>query len=97
MRVNAFTSGKPDTSGKALRRWHTSTLVSPVWFSLLTCLFFACLQVASAQQPNDRPVLLLDIKGAIGFVTVEYLAKALDRAAADHAPAVVVRLDTRPG
>jgi membrane-bound serine protease (ClpP class) len=97
MQINSFTSGKPGATGKALRRRSTLAMVLPAWFSLFLCVFFACLQVAAAQQQADRQVLLIDIKGAIGFVTVEFLEKALDRAAAQHAAAVVVRLDTPGG
>ena len=35
-----------------------------------------------AQPSSDRPVLLVDIKGAIGVVSAEQLTKALQRAAA---------------
>jgi membrane-bound serine protease (ClpP class) len=42
-------------------------------------------------------VVLIDIKGAIGFVSAAHLANALQRAAAAQAPAVVVRLDTPGG
>jgi membrane-bound serine protease (ClpP class) len=45
----------------------------------------------------DRPVLLVDIKGAIGVVSAGQMAKALQRAAAAGAPALVVRLDTPGG
>ncbi len=48
-------------------------------------------------RPNDRQVLLLDIKGAIGVVSADQLAKALQRAAASGAPALVVRMDTPGG
>ena len=42
-------------------------------------------------------MLLIDIKGAIGFVAAEQLAKALEHAAAQGSPAVIVRLDTPGG
>ena len=48
-------------------------------------------------EAPDRPVLLIDIKGAIGFVSAGQLTKALERAAAQGAPAVIVRLDTPGG
>jgi membrane-bound serine protease (ClpP class) len=51
---------------------------------------------ASAQRPSDQPVILIGIKGAIGFVAVQQLTKALERAA-EGAPAVIVRLDTPGG
>ena len=42
-------------------------------------------------------MLVIDIKGAIGFVSAGQLTKALERAAAQGAPAVIVRLDTPGG
>jgi len=70
------------------------------WIASLLC---ACLLTAvadnrvSAQPAAERAILLLDVKGAIGFVTAEQLAKALQRAAATGAPVLVVRLDTPGG
>ncbi len=51
----------------------------------------------AGQPASDPPLLLLDIKGAIGVVSAEQLAKALQRAAAGGAQALVVRLDTPGG
>jgi membrane-bound serine protease (ClpP class) len=51
----------------------------------------------NAQPGADRPVLLVEIKGAIGVVAAEQITKALQRAAAAGAPALVVRLDTPGG
>src|SRR5262245_19743218 len=51
----------------------------------------------AAQPTPERPVMLLDIKGAIGFVSAEQLTKALQRAASAGAPALVVRIDTPGG
>jgi membrane-bound serine protease (ClpP class) len=48
-------------------------------------------------RPGDRPVLLLDIKGAIGVVSADQLAKALQRSVADGARVLVVRMDTPGG
>ncbi len=63
----------------------------------------ACLLLAPgaarlfAQPAADRPILLVDIKGAIGVVSAEQLAKALQRAAASGAQALIVRMDTPGG
>jgi membrane-bound serine protease (ClpP class) len=71
-----------------------------LWVAVLLC---AGLVVAAdggrvaAQPVPERAVLLLDIKGAIGFVSAEQLAKALQRASATGAQAVVVRIDTPGG
>jgi membrane-bound serine protease (ClpP class) len=51
----------------------------------------------SGDRPVDRQVLLVDVKGAIGVVSAEQLAKALQRAAASGAQALVIRLDTPGG
>ena len=51
----------------------------------------------AADRPVDRPVLLLDIKGAIGVVSAGQMAKALQRAAAAGAQALIVRVDTPGG
>ena len=51
----------------------------------------------AAQPVPERAVLLLDIKGAIGFVSAEQLAKALQRASAAGAQALIVRIDTPGG
>src|SRR5215207_8955558 len=72
---------------------------SVAWFF---ALFFICFLAtpsnpAVGQSTQDRPVLLIDIKGAIGFVAAGHLAKALEQATAHGAPAVVVRLDTPGG
>ena len=68
----------------------------------LAALLSMCLVVASAdeaygQHSPERVVLLIDIKGAIGFVAAEHLAKALKQAATQRSPAVIVRLDTPGG
>jgi membrane-bound serine protease (ClpP class) len=63
----------------------------------------ACLLLAPggarllAQPAPERPVLLLDIKGAIGVVSADQLTKALQRAAATGAQALIVRMDTPGG
>jgi len=70
------------------------------WVALI---FGACLLLAPgagrllAQPAPERPVLLLDIKGAIGVVSAEQLTKALQRAAATGAQALIVRMDTPGG
>ena len=59
-----------------------------------------CLLGAPTDRPlaqSDRPVLLIDLKGAIGFVAAEHLAKAVGQADAHGSPVVIVRLDTPGG
>jgi membrane-bound serine protease (ClpP class) len=73
------------------------------WAAWTALILGACLLLApsagrlSAQPAADRPVLLLDIKGAIGVVSAEQLSKALQRAAVAGAQALVVRMDTPGG
>src|SRR5262249_49330453 len=73
-----------------------------LWIAALVCagLLMGAGGGRVAAQPaperQERPVMLLDIKGAIGFVSAEQLAKALQRAASAGAQALVVRIDT-PG
>jgi membrane-bound serine protease (ClpP class) len=71
----------------------------PAWLVALLCICVLGLPFGDAvgQEAPERPVLVIDIKGAIGFVAAGQLAKALERAAAQGAPVVVVRLDTPGG
>jgi membrane-bound serine protease (ClpP class) len=91
--------GRAGISGSAPPTWPKTAAVRSAW--LIALLFIGLLaapfDAAWGQQPPDRPVLLVDIKGAIGFVTVGQLAKALDRAAAVGAVALIVRVDTPGG
>jgi membrane-bound serine protease (ClpP class) len=71
-----------------------------VWLAVLAAAL--CLAAkprdAGAQPPaGTQPAVMIEIKGAIGFVAAEYLAKALEHAAAKGAPAVIVKLDTPGG
>jgi membrane-bound serine protease (ClpP class) len=52
---------------------------------------------AVAQDAPGRQVVLIDITGAIGFVSAGHLARAVERASARSAPALIVRLDTPGG
>jgi membrane-bound serine protease (ClpP class) len=70
---------------------------------LLTAILFIAVVIAvtlrglHGQTPSDAPVLLVDVKGAIGFTTTDYFAKALERAATLGSPVVLARLDTPGG
>ena len=99
MTLIAPSSGRAGISGNTPLTWPKTAAVPPAWFLalLLIGLLAASPDYALSQQPPDRPVLLIDIKGAIGFVSVGQLTKALDRAVAQGSPALIVRLDTPGG
>jgi membrane-bound serine protease (ClpP class) len=69
------------------------------WLAAVLCLWAvtAYPHDIGAQDAPTPPALLIDIKGAIGFVAADHLIKAIDRAAARGAPALIVRLDTPGG
>src|SRR5262245_26451367 len=73
--------------------------VGGAWVAFLLCICVAAVPLggAAGQSAPERPVLVIDIKGAIGFVSAGQLTKALERAAAQGSPALVVRLDTPGG
>jgi membrane-bound serine protease (ClpP class) len=85
--------GSAGISGGAL------PLPMPAWLIALLCICVLVLPFGNAvgQAAPDRPVLVIDIKGAIGFVSAGQLTKALERATAQSSPALIVRLDTPGG
>lgn len=74
---------------------------------LLTCILLTVsIETAHAQGPGQtnpvqpvsgRPVIVIDIKGAIGFVASQRLSAALARASTEAASVLIVRLDTPGG
>ena len=64
---------------------------------LLALLAAWMLPAVRAQNAGTGRVLLLEIRGAIGFVAASRLEKALQKAAAERASALIIRLDTPGG
>lgn len=64
---------------------------------LLASLFAALAAAAHAEDPTAPHALLIHVKGAIGFVSTNQLTRALEKAKADKATLLVMRLDTPGG
>src|SRR5437868_9455817 len=64
---------------------------------LLAILFAALAPTASAEVLSDRQAVLIDVKGAIGYVSTSQLTKALETAKAEKASLLIMRLDTPGG
>jgi membrane-bound serine protease (ClpP class) len=98
MTLIAPISGRAGILGDATPSRPNTAAVPAAWLiALVTVLAAVVFAEALAQPSTDRPVLVIDIKGAIGFVAVEQLTKALGRAASQGSPALIVRLDTPGG
>src|SRR4249919_1489639 len=89
----------PGRRGSARMSGGALSLPMPAWLLALLCICVLAVPFddAAGQSAPDRPVLVIDIKGAIGFVSAGQLTKALERATAQGAPALIVRLDTPGG
>lgn len=71
-------------------------------FALAVTALGGLISVASAEVADGKPdrqgqVMLIDVKGAIGFVSTSHLERALQTAAARNASLLIVRLDTPGG
>ena len=58
--------------------------------SLIAVVIAVPVRGLHGQMPSDAPVVLVDIKGAIGFATADFFAKGLERAATQGSPVVLV-------
>ncbi|KAB2916626.1 MAG: nodulation protein NfeD [Hyphomicrobiaceae bacterium] len=99
MTLTAPIRGRAGTSRSASPIWPKAAVAGSAWFIgvLFLCFLATPFGRAVGQSAQDRPVLLIDIKGAIGFVAAGQLTKAVEQAAAQGSPAVIVRLDTPGG
>lgn len=64
---------------------------------LLATMVAVLTAVSAPAQVPERPVVLLDIEGAIGPATAEYVEKGLEAARQRGAAALVLRMDTPGG
>ena len=64
---------------------------------LAALLPLATVSTGQERGAGDKPALLIDISGAIGFVSAAYLARAIEQANTRAAPVLVVRMDTPGG
>ena len=103
-RVSSALGVCPVTRARQHRNARRAAIHRGLFAALPACLvavLYICLVAARddafAQEAKESPVIMIEIKGAIGFVAAGHLAKALDRATAEKSPAVIVRLDTPGG
>lgn len=64
---------------------------------LISVLLVMIAATALAFAQSDKRVAVSDVSGAIGVATTRQLTLAMDRAQAEHAEALVIRLDTPGG
>lgn len=64
---------------------------------VLAGLALAVGQPGRGQQVSGGPIVVFDIKGVIGFTSVDYLKKSVARAQAENASLIVMRIDTPGG
>jgi membrane-bound serine protease (ClpP class) len=66
-------------------------------FALLGALAVVTAAASGAQAQAGGPVLIIEMKGAIGIATQRQLSRAIEQARQERAEALIVRLDTPGG
>jgi membrane-bound serine protease (ClpP class) len=93
--ANVSTAEAPD-----MRKSRRRTLPGPFACAagvLAALLLLATATVGQERGAADKPALLIDITGAIGFVSAAHLARAVEQASTRAAPVLIVRMDTPGG
>ena len=87
--------GEPKVAKFRIIRWFR---IERLFLALMVLAWSSSQSISqTSARDKDPPVLVIDIEGAIGFVSVEHLEKALVRSSSLSSPAVIVRLDTPGG
>ncbi len=87
---------RPAAQGACLASWqHALWLIT---YGLLACLLGAAAHAQSAATPSlTGQAVLLEVSGAIGPATTEYLERSMTRAVDGGATLIIIRLDTPGG
>lgn len=80
----------PKARGRAMR-------LALAVMSLLAGLGVLLGNPSSGQQVAAGPVLVFDVKGVIGFTSAQHLQKSIERARAENASLIIMRIDTPGG
>lgn len=85
----------PPSRWQMAPRWPVRLAFSVV--CLLAGIALLLGQPVSGQQGGDGPVLVFDVKGVIGFTSAQHLERSVERAKAEKASLIIMRIDTPGG